>query len=105
MTSSRRSRSLVTTTHISAPLESGYLPFTGARACYLHSLLHDWADAKGLAIFQNLKVVMKIGYSKLFINENVVPSKGAHTIGTGLDLLVMAVSSAAECTERQWQVL
>lgn len=46
---------------------------------------------------------MKKGYSKLLINENVIPDKGAHCISTGLDMLVMAVFSGAERTEGQWR--
>lgn len=76
--------------------------FTGARAYYLHSVLHDWPDAKSLEILQNLKPAMKKGYSRLLINEHVILNKGAQAVSTGLDLLVMAVFSAAERTERQW---
>lgn len=73
----------------------------GARAYYLHSIFHDHADAACLNILANLKPAMKRGYSKLLINENVIPDKGAHYISTGLDMLIMAVFSGAERTERQ----
>ncbi len=45
---------------------------------------------------------MRKGYSKLLINENVIPDRGAQHISTWLDMLVMAVFSGAERTQRQW---
>lgn len=48
---------------------------------------------------------MEKGYSKLLINENVIPDKGAHWVSTGLDLLMMSVFAASERSERNWRSL
>jgi len=43
---------------------------------------------------------MTEGYRKLLIIGNMIPTKGAHCISMGLDMLVMAVFSGAERTEK-----
>jgi len=48
---------------------------------------------------------MTKGYSKLLINDNVIPGKGAHYNSTGMDLFMMAVFSAMERTEPSWEAL
>lgn len=48
-------------------------PVHGARAYYLHSVLHDWSDDDCVKILQALKPAMKEGYSSVLINELVVP--------------------------------
>ena len=45
------------------------------------------------------------GYSKLLINENVIPDKGAHWVSTALDMVMMANFSASERTEQNWREL
>lgn len=47
---------------------------------------------------------MRPGYSKLLINENVVPSKEAYWETTGLDSLMM-VFGGKERSERDWYEL
>ena len=53
----------------------------------------------------NLKPSLTKGYSKLLINENVIPDQGAHWLSTALDLNMMANVSASERTEPQWREL
>ena len=48
---------------------------------------------------------MTKGYSKLLINEHVIPNKGAQPEGTSLDIVMMAVFSSLERTERNWTEL
>lgn len=73
----------------------------GARAYYMHSVLHDWPDETCVQILTNLKAAMTPGYSKLLINENVVPDTGAHPETTGLDFNMMTIGSC-ERTRRHW---
>jgi len=80
-------------------------PIIGARAYYLHSVLHDWPDPKAHEILQGLKPSLTKGYSKLLINENVMPDKGAHWVSTALDIVMMANLAAAERTEENWRAL
>lgn len=48
---------------------------------------------------------MTPGYSKLLINENVVPDTGAHWQATSLDLVMMIDLAAKERTGQQWHQL
>ncbi|KAF6226881.1 hypothetical protein HO133_008322 [Letharia lupina] len=77
----------------------------GARAYYLHSVLHDWDDASCLKILRNVVPAMRPGYSKLLINENVVPDVGAAWSITSMDWLMMALGAVRERTEKQWRGL
>ena len=67
------------------------------------STLHDWTDEKCAEILANLKPAMTPKYSKLLINEFVIPDTGAHWISTALDILMMAVYSSAERSEQNWR--
>ena len=67
------------------------------------SVLHDWTDEKCAEILANLKPAMTPKYSKLLINEYVIPDTGAHWISTALDILMMAVYSSAERSEQNWR--
>lgn len=48
---------------------------------------------------------MSPGYSKLLINENVVPDFGAAWPITSMDWLMMALGAVKERTEKQWRGL
>lgn len=80
-------------------------PVQGARAYYLHSVLHDWSDDDCVKILDALKPAMKKGYSTLLVNELVVPSQGAAWPVTSMDHLVMVLGGMRERTEDQWRKL
>ncbi|KAK1464069.1 O-methyltransferase [Colletotrichum melonis] len=80
-------------------------PVKGARAYYLHSVLHDWTDEVCESILARVKAAMRAGYSRLLINENVIPSKGADWQVTALDMVVMTVFASRERTEEEWYQL
>jgi hypothetical protein len=48
---------------------------------------------------------MERGYSKLLINENVVPEQKAGWQITGLDLMLMSLTSSRERRESEWRQL
>ena len=48
---------------------------------------------------------MRPGYSKLLINENVVPDVGAAWSITSMDWLMMVLGAVRERTETQWKAL
>ena len=77
----------------------------GARAYFMHRVLHDWPDDKCRDILAKTKVAMTKGYSKLLLNEMVVPDTGAPGNSTGIDLLMMSLFSARERTEQGWRTL
>lgn len=74
----------------------------GARAYHLHSVLHDWDDASCLAILKNIIPAMEKGYSKILINELVVPDQGASWSVTSMDWLMLALGAVKERTEKDW---
>jgi len=80
-------------------------PVKGARAYYMHSVLHDWPDDTCMSILANVKNAMESGYSKLLINENVIPDVGAHWETTALDMMMLALFASKERTFRQWKHL
>ncbi|KAJ5710455.1 O-methyltransferase [Penicillium malachiteum] len=80
-------------------------PIQGARAYYFHSVLHGWPDAACVEILRAVATSMKRGYSKLLINEIVIPDEKAHRLGTSMDLLMMTVVAAEERIEHKWRYL
>ncbi|KAI9751446.1 MAG: hypothetical protein M4579_006056 [Chaenotheca gracillima] len=80
-------------------------PIKGARAYYLHSVLHDWGDENALKILQQLVPALEKGYSKILINENVIPDTGASWEMTSLDFYMMGLAASRERTESQWRKL
>jgi len=77
----------------------------GAKIYYLHSVLHDWDDEKCISLLENLKPALRPGYSKVLINDLVVPDEGASWTVTSMDLLMMALGSVKERTEEDWRAL
>ncbi|KXG50685.1 Winged helix-turn-helix transcription repressor DNA-binding [Penicillium griseofulvum] len=77
-------------------------PIKGARAYYIHSTLHNWSDDVCESILARVKEAMKPGYSKLLINENVIPDTGAHWEATGLDMMMLTLFSSEERTTAAW---
>ena len=71
----------------------------------MHRILHDWPDVQCLAILSPLKEAMTRGYSKLLINEMVIPDRGAKAASTGTDLVMMVINAACERTETDWRAL
>ncbi|OHW96427.1 sterigmatocystin 8-o-methyltransferase [Colletotrichum incanum] len=80
-------------------------PIKGARAYYMHSVLHDWTDDVCKSILSRVTAAMKPGYSKLLVNENVLPPTGANWQTTALDMMMMTFFSSRERTEEQWRRL
>ena len=76
---------------------------THARAYYLHSVLHDWDDKDCQRILSQIVEVMKPGYSKLLINEVVLPDTGASWEATSLDLVMLTLGNSKERTESDWR--
>lgn len=68
----------------------------------MHSTLHNWPDSVCDSILANVEAAMKPGYSKLLINENVVPVTGAHWETTGLDMMMLTLFSSTQRTSTMW---
>ena len=80
-------------------------PVKGARAYYLHSVLHDWDDKSCVKILTQLKPALKTGYSKVLINELVVPDEKAEWSITSMDWLMLVLGAVRERTEAHWRKL
>lgn len=80
-------------------------PVQGARAYYMHSVLHDWPDAVDAKILARVKAAMKPGYSRLLINENVIPPEKAQWEATALDIMMLTLLSSRERTQADWELL
>lgn len=53
----------------------------------------------------NIKPALEPGYSKILINEIVVPDRRAQWFSTSVDMLMMVVHASAEKGEKQWKAL
>lgn len=71
----------------------------------MHSVLHDWPDDVCERILANVKGAMERGYSKLLINENVIPDVKAHWEATALDIMMLTLFASKERTQAQWKHL
>lgn len=71
----------------------------------MHSVLHDWPDSVCRTILGPLTAAMRPGYSKLLINENVIPRTGAYWETTALDMIMLTEFSSRERTLDDWQNL
>ncbi|KAI4279366.1 MAG: hypothetical protein LQ337_000289 [Flavoplaca oasis] len=80
-------------------------PVQGARAYYLRTILHDWPDRACREILRNTAAAMRKGYSKILIDEMVLPDSDVPLKGAFLDLSMMALETGAERTSRQWHDL
>ncbi|KAK6209763.1 hypothetical protein QIS74_11347 [Colletotrichum tabaci] len=80
-------------------------PIKGARASYMHSVLHDWPDDKCKERLCRTTAAMKPGYSRLLVNENCIPDTGADWQNTGQDIMMLTLVSSRERTRVKWQDL
>ena len=68
----------------------------------MHQVFHYWPDEACRKILRNLKTAMKPGYSKLLINDAVLPDRDCPSFAAAADLNMMSISGAMERTKRQW---
>ncbi|KAI0434256.1 putative O-methyltransferase [Xylaria sp. FL1042] len=77
----------------------------GSRAYYFHAVFHDWPDSVATQILRRTAEVMKEGYSRVLIQDMVLPLTGATAIQATMDVEMMAILSARERTEVMWTKL
>ena len=77
-------------------------PVHGAKVYYLKMCLHDWPNTQCIQILSQLKSALKPGYSRILLNEIVIPEEKAGWFETSVDMLMMQVHSAQERREREW---
>ena len=78
---------------------------TGARAYFLHHILHDWSDKYCLEILKHLRAAMEPRYSILLIHDLILPNKGATAYQAIFDMTMMTFNSGMERSQTQWEQL
>ena len=80
-------------------------PVLGARAYFLHHVLHDWSDEDCRIILENIKPALKQDESMVLLNELLIPDTDSERSATALDLIMMATNCGRERSERAWRDL
>lgn len=80
-------------------------PVKGARIYFLRQIMHDWPDKKCATILANIAKAMDPEYSRLLIDDYVLPDTGAKRREAGMDFLMMLFASGMERTRHQWEQL
>ncbi|OQE17284.1 hypothetical protein PENSTE_c021G06470 [Penicillium steckii] len=80
-------------------------PIHGARVYYFKNVLHDWSDERATTIFNNLKPAMKRGFSKIIMEEYILPDQNASSLPCATDMAVMVFCSGLERTRQRWENL
>ncbi|KAJ9634421.1 hypothetical protein H2204_006246 [Knufia peltigerae] len=73
-------------------------PIKGARCYYLRYIAHDWSQEKNVQICTQICKAMEPGYSRLIINEWIVPESAPSKFMTVQDLNLMSVQGGMERT-------
>lgn len=77
-------------------------PVKGARAYYFRNICHDWSDEQCERLLTNTAKAMEPGYSRILIDEYVLPDTNAPVRGSSMDFLMMMFCSGMERTKHQW---
>ncbi|GKU04036.1 hydroxyindole o [Fusarium langsethiae] len=81
-------------------------PVPGARAYFLHSILHDWSAEHGVQILKSLKPALTPGYSKVLINEIVLSEENPSLPATSMDMMMLGhIGEACERTEEDFRAI
>ncbi|MCJ1317167.1 hypothetical protein MMC15_002490 [Xylographa vitiligo] len=80
-------------------------PIKGARAYYMHGVLHDWSDEPARKILEMQKDALAPGYSTLLIHDHIAAEQLAHPHATAYDLTMMVMVAGKERTEADWRKL
>ncbi|KAL9598998.1 MAG: hypothetical protein Q9219_004112 [cf. Caloplaca sp. 3 TL-2023] len=80
-------------------------PVIGSKVYLMRQVLHDWPDKECKIILSNLAAAMRPGYSRLLVNEIIVPEVGAGEFIIACDLIMMGLSGGMERTESHWTSL
>ena len=78
---------------------------TGARVYFMRTIMHDWPDDDCVRILRPIAKAMRPGYSKLLINDLILPEVGTSLISAALDITMMVHHSGMERSEKMWKTL
>lgn len=71
----------------------------------MHYILHDWDDDNCIEILKNTASAMTKGYSKLYLNEWILPGVGCSLYEASIDINMMINFGGMERSKGQWQEL
>lgn len=80
-------------------------PIKGARLYLFRSVCHDWDDEKSEKLLSNTVAAMDPAYSRLLIDEWVLPDEGVPLKSASMDCNMMLLFDACERTRMQWEKL
>lgn len=71
----------------------------------MHQILHDWRDEQARDILDNIINAMDPGYSRLIINDQIIPDRDCDFATACISIKMMVQVGAFERTEKQWRAL
>jgi len=77
-------------------------PVVGALVYYTHFVLHDFTDERCRTLLKAVAAVMKPGYSRLLINEAVIPEQGCPPFFAAADVTMMLLLAGIQRSKRHW---
>ncbi|KAI6900734.1 hypothetical protein KC318_g3111 [Hortaea werneckii] len=80
-------------------------PLKGARMYLFRSVCHDWDDEHSRKLLSNTVAAMDPTYSRLLIDEWVLPESGASLKAANMDINMGLMFNAMERTKGQWEKL
>ncbi|KAJ5735309.1 S-adenosyl-L-methionine-dependent methyltransferase [Penicillium malachiteum] len=80
-------------------------PVEGARVYFLKFILHEFSDDNCIKILQNTIQGMKKGYSKILIEEFILPDENAGLFHSMVDMILMVVGPGIVRTKSQWATI
>ncbi|PYH81826.1 S-adenosyl-L-methionine-dependent methyltransferase [Aspergillus uvarum CBS 121591] len=80
-------------------------PVVGARVYYLRFILHEFSDDNCRRILENITHVMTKGYSKILIEEFLLPDAHATLFHSMVDMILMVFGPGAVRTQTRWVAL
>ena len=72
---------------------------------YMSAIMHDWPDNICKAILTRIIPAMDKNYSRILIDDYVLPETNVDVRAAALDILVMTHGAGIERTLSQWQQL
>lgn len=80
------------------------IPATGADACTMKFILHDWNDEQSLTILRNLHRALPADATLLLL-ETVIPQRNEHSFGNFMDLNMLVMTGGRERTAEEYRQL
>ncbi|KAL8966327.1 MAG: hypothetical protein Q9183_003419 [Haloplaca sp. 2 TL-2023] len=80
-------------------------PIKGARAYFFRNVLHDWSNSRCQKVLSQTARAMEPGYSRLLIEDQVLPDRGANATQASIDMTMYVMTGGIERTQDVWREL